>query len=174
MKNNEKIPLIYLLSMPVILILASLFAHLHISILTSPFYLSVLIYPLLLLVLGLIVKKTSHAKAVTVLSVTLVIQSLVFIMQWVLFDVIDYYLMIYTFISVLFCGLLFIYAYDFLRNIKKDTYIYVFLIVLIISILDNMIFGQLIEGNIISLSILVRVLYAVLIPVFLSKNTAKK
>ena len=82
--------------------------------------------------------------------------------------------MIYAFISFLICQLIFIYTYDFLRKIKKDTYGWVFILVAIVSAIDSAFFGAMIEGQLISLSVLVRIIYAVAIPVFLARSTAKK
>ena len=62
----------------------------------------------------------------------------------------------------------------FLRKIKKDTYAWVFILFLAVSALDNAFFGAIIEGQYISLSILVRVIYAVVVPAVLARKTERK
>ena len=83
----------------------------------------------------------------------------------------DYFAMIYIFMSVLINQLIFIYTYDFLLKINKNTYLWVFLLVVVVSAIDNAFFGAIIEGKYVSLSILVRIIYAVVIPVVLAKKS---
>lgn len=172
MKKEEKLPLILIWGMPVIAIIASMLSNVHINMINSSINASVFFYPLIILLLGLIMKKTNYKRAINLLAVTLIVESLVFVLKWALLDIMDYYLMIYLFTSILFCGLIFIFAFEFLRNFKIDSYVPVFILVLIITLLDNAIFALLVEGEFINLSILVRLGYSVVIPVFLAKNTA--
>lgn len=175
-KNNKSLPLIYVLGMPVIFIVANFIASLHITIAGSPLYFSVLLYPLTFLISGLIIKRTNNYKdALQIMAVSLISATLAFVVEWALMDKIEACTMIYAFLSFLICQLIFIYTYDFLIKIKKDTYIPVFILALIvITFLDNAFFGILVEGQTFSLSILIRVLYAVAIPVALAKKTSSK
>ncbi len=174
MKKEEKLPLILILGMPIIAVIASMLSNIHINIINSSINLSVFFYPLLILILGMIIKKTSYQRAIDMLAVTLIVQSLAFVLKWALLDVMEYYLMIYSFISIFFCGIIFILGFEFLRNLKKDSYIPVFILTLVITLLDNGIFALLIEGEFVNVSILVRLGYSIVIPVFLAKNTSKK
>lgn len=174
MEKNKSLPLIYVIGMPIIFIVANFMAHLHINIAGSPLYFCVLLYPLTFLISGLIVKKTNYKDALRIMVVSLISATLAFVVQWALLDSIDFYLMIYAFLSFLICQLIFIYTYDFLIKIEKNGYIAVFILTLIVSILDNAFFGMIIEGQYISLSILVRLIYAVAIPIALAKKTTKK
>lgn len=61
-KKQEKLPLIYLLGMPIIFIVANFLARTHVEFLGSPLYFSVLLYPLTYLLSGLIVKKAELQK----------------------------------------------------------------------------------------------------------------
>ncbi len=173
MKKEEKLSPIVVVGMPVIAIIASFVSHIHIPILNSYINVSVFFYPLLMLFLGLIVKKENCSKAISLLAVTLLIQSLTFVLKWVLLDIMDYYLMIYTFLSTLFCGAIFVLAYEFLRKMKIDTYVPMFIVIAAITLVDNEMFSLLIKENFINVSILVRLIYAVVIPVFLAKNATK-
>ena len=173
-KKQETLPLIYLLGMPIIFIVANFLARTHIEILGSPLYFSVLLYPLTYLISGLIVKKASYKKSLLVMAVTLITVALTYVIQWALLSSMDYFVMIYSFLSFLIGQLIFIYTYDFLRKIKKDTYAWVFILFLAVSALDNAFFGAIIEGQYISLSILVRVIYAVVVPAVLARKTERK
>lgn len=174
MKKSTKLPLIYLLGMPILFIVANFFARTHFDAAGSPFYFSVILYPLTYLISGLIVKKTDYKTSLLMMGITLVIASLTYVLQWAMLDFIDAYVMIYSFLSFLICQIIFIYTYDFLRKIGRDTYGWVLILVLIVSAIDNAFFGAVIEGQTISLSILVRLLYVVGIPVGLAKKTEKK
>lgn len=169
-KKQETLPLIYLLGMPIIFIVANFLARTHVQILGSPLYFSVLLYPLTYLISGLIVKKTSYKKGLLVMSITLITAALTYVIQWALLSSMDYFVMIYSFLSFLIGQLIFIYTYDFLRKIDKDTYGWVFILVLAVSAIDNAFFGAIVEGQYVSLSILVRVIYAVIVPVGLAKK----
>lgn len=174
MKKSTKLPLIYLLGMPILFIVANFFARTHFDIVGSPFYFSVILYPLTYLISGLIVKKTDYKTSLLMMGLTLVIASLTYVLQWAMLDLIDAYVMIYSFLSFLICQMIFIYTYDFLRKIGKDTYGWVLILVLVVSAIDNAFFGAMIEGQTISLSTLVRLLYVVGIPVGLAKKTENK
>ena len=108
------------------------------------------------------------------MSVTLVCAALTFVVQWSLLSTIDNLVMIYSFLSFLICQLIFIYTYDFLIKMKKDTYGWVFLLVLLVSAIDNAFFGAMIEGQYVSVSILIRLAYTVIIPVVLAKKGVSK
>lgn len=174
MKEKQTLPLIYLLGMPIIFIVANFIARTHIEILGSPLYFSVLLYPLIYLISGLVIKRTDYKKGLLVMSVTLISATLTYVVQWSLLSSLDYYVMIYSFLSFLIGQLIFVYTYDFLIKMKKDTYGWVFILVLLVSVIDGAFFGAIIEGQYISLSILVRVIYAVVIPAVLARKTEKK
>ena len=108
------------------------------------------------------------------MSITLITTALAYVIQWSILNKIDCLVMIYSFLSFLIGQLIFIYTYDFLIKINKDTYGWVFILFLVVSAIDNAFFGAIIEGEYISLSILVRVIYAVVIPAILAKKTEIK
>ena len=170
MKKQQTFPLIYLLGMPIIYIIANFLSRTNIKILGSPLYISVLLYPLTYLISGLIIKKTNYKKSLLIMSVTLILASLTYVIQWSILNIMDPLVMIYSFLSFLICQLIFIYVYDFLIKIKKDSYGWVFILVLIVSAIDNAFYGAIIEGQYFSLSILARIIYVVVIPVLLAKN----
>lgn len=172
-KSKETLPLIYVLGMPIIFIVANFLARTHIEIVGSPLYFSVLLYPLTYLLSGLIVKKSGYKKGLLVMAITLIIAALTYVVEWALLNTMDYYVMIYSFLSFLIGQLIFIYTYDFLLKMNKNTYGWVFILVAVISAIDVAFFGAIIEGQYISLSILVRIIYAVAIPVMLAKKTEK-
>ena len=174
MKNKKTLPLIYVLGMPIIFILANSIARLNLEIFGAHIYISVFLYPLLFLISGLIIKHTDYKDALKMMVVTLSTQTLVYVLIWALLDRMDSVLMIYSFLSFGFYELIFIYTYDFLVKIKKNTYMSVFILILALSILDNALFGPLIEGQEYSLSILIRLAYTVILPVFLSIKETKK
>ena len=174
MKKEEKLSLTYVLGMPIVFIIANFIARVHFSVVGSPLYFSVLLYPLTYLFSGMVIKKTNYKNGLLMMAITLMLSALTFVVEWALLDTMDYFVMIYAFLSFLICQLIFIYTYDFLRKIKKDTYGWVFILVAIVSAIDSTFFGAMIEGQLISLSVLVRIIYAVAIPVFLARSTAKK
>lgn len=174
MKKSEKIPLIYILGMPIIFIIANCISTLHINILGSTMYFSVLLYPLTFLISGLIIRKNNYKNALAVMALSLISASLECVFEWVVLDTMNAYVMIYAFISFLICQLIFIYAYDFLIKINKDNYLPVFILLVVVSAIDNAFFGAIIEGNFITISILIRIIYVIAIPVVLAKNTSKK
>lgn len=163
-KNKESLPLINVLGLPIILIISTYIARVHFNILGSPLYLSTIIYPLTYLMTLITLKKTNVRSAMSIMAVSLLSQTLAFVVSWVLLDTLDYALMISTFISFLTNQLIIIVIYEFLSTTKQNTYLPIFILILVVSIIDNVIFGNLIEGKIISLSILVRLIYVVVIP----------
>ena len=172
-KSKDTLPLIYVLGMPIIFIVANFLARTHIEIVGSPLYFSVLLYPLTYILSGLIVKKANYKKSLLVMAVTLITAALTYVIQWALLSSMDYFVMIYSFLSFLIGQLIFIYTYDFLRKIGKDTYGWVFILFLVISAIDDAFFGAIIEGQYVSVSILIRVIYAVVVPSVLAKKTIK-
>ena len=173
-KKRETLPVIYLLGMPIIFIVANFLARTHVEFLGSPLYFSVLLYPLTYLLSGLIVKKASYKKSLLIMAVTLITAALTYVMQWALLSSMDYFVMIYSFLSFLIGQLIFIYTYDFLRKINKDTYGWIFILFLVVSAIDDAFFGAIVEGQYISLSILARVIYAVVVPAVLARKTERK
>lgn len=174
MNRKETLPAIYLFGMPIVFILANFIARVHIEILGSPLYFSVLLYPLTYIISGLIVKKSSYKKSLLMMSVSLISAALIFVVKWALLSTMDYYVMIYSFLSFLIGQLIFIYTYDFLIKMKKDTYGWVFLLTVVVSAIDNAFFGIAIEGQYVSVSILIRIVYAVVIPVVLARKIERK
>ena len=172
-KSKETMPLIYLIGMPIVFIVANFLARTNIEMLGSPLYFSVLLYPLTYLISGLIVKKTDYKKSLVVMGVTLITAALTYVVQWALLNTMDADVMIYSFLSFLIGQLIFIYTYDFFIKMNKDSYGLIFILVLAVSALDNAFFGAIIEGQYISLSILIRIVYAVAIPAILAKKNEK-
>ncbi len=174
MNDNKKTPLIYILAMPIIFIIANCISTLHINILGSTMYFSVLLYPLTFLISGLIIRKTNYKNALAVMALSLISASLGNVFEWAILDKMNAYVMIYAFMSFLICQLIFIYGYDFLTKINKDTYLPVFILLLAVSAIDNTFFGAIIEGKYITISILIRLIYVIAIPVVLARNSYKK
>lgn len=174
MKKKESLPLIYLLGMPIIFIVANFLAKTHVEILGSSLYFSVLLYPLTYLISGLIVKKADYKKSLLIMAVTLITAALTYVVEWAMLNTMDAYVMIYSFLSFLIGQLIFIYTFDFLRKIKKDSYGWVFVLTLVVTLIDGAFFGAIIEGQYISMSTLVRIIYLVVIPAVLAKNTKKQ
>lgn len=175
MENKKrKLPLIYIVGMPVILIVANTMAYLNIKTLGgSHIYISVFLYPLTFLISGLIIKKTNYKDALRMMAVSLISASLACVLQWTLLNSMQAWVMIYSFLSFLICQLFFIYTYDFLIKIKKNTYVIVFLLLAIVLGIDHAFFGSIIEEQIISLSILIRCAYAVIFPLCIARKEAK-
>ena len=172
-KKTESLPLIYLLGMPIIFIVANFLARTHIEILGSPLYFSVILYPLTYLISGLIVKKADYKRSLLVMAVTLITASLTYVVEWALLSSMDAYVMIYSFLSFLIGQLIFIYTFDFLRKIKKDSYGWMFVLTLVVTLIDGAFFGAIIEGQYVTISTLVRIIYVVAIPAILAKKTGK-
>lgn len=173
MKNKEKLPTTFILALPIILIIASTMAYEHINILGTPLYLYAFMYPLTYLFSCWITKKTDLSKALGVMSLALILQSVVFVVKWIFFNSIDAYLMIYTFLAFFLEQLILIFTYNFFIKIEKDTFTPIFLLILFVSIINNVFFGAFIEGYCLSLSILPRLAYAVIIPAIIARNDNK-
>ena len=127
-------------------------------------------------------KKIKNEEGITIIALVVAIiimllgfitEILVSVMTWILFDWIDGALIMYSLISFIICQIIFIYVYDFLRKTKKDTYIPVFILLVVIEAIDHAFFGPVMEGQTFSISILVRVLYAVFMPILLARKTSK-
>lgn len=177
-EKNKTLPLIYVLSMPAIFIIANCIAGLYFKvegiyfqIESANLYVSVLLYPLLYLISGLIIRKTNYKDALRMMVVTLIASTLVFVIQWGIYDVINTNISIYAFLSFVICELIFIYTYDFLMKKNKDTYIPLFILIFVISIIDSIFFGALVEGTLSSASLLVRAVYIIILPAMLSEIT---
>lgn len=173
MRDRKKIPLIYLIGMPVIFIVANLIGSAHLNIFSAQLYISVLLYPLTYLISGIIVKKSDYKTALIMMVVSLISATLVNVMEWAFIDSIDSLVAIYSFLSFLICQLIFIYTYDFLIKMKKDSYGFVFLLMLVVSLIDNAFYGIIIENHYVSISILIRVLYMAIIPAVLANKDKK-
>lgn len=172
--KNKQTPLLFVLGMPVIFILANTMAYFNIKTLGgSHVYISVFMYPLTLLISGLIIKKTNYKNAITVMTVSLACAAIAYIIQWTLLNSYHPFVMIYSFLSFLFCQLIFIYAFNYLIAEKKYTYFRVFLIIAFVLGIDHAFFGTIIEKQIISQSILIRCVYCVILPLLLAKKTTK-
>ena len=78
-----------------------------------------------------------------------------------------------TFISFLLGQLIIIVGYDYLKKVKQDNYFSILAIILLVSVLDNLIYGTIIEGLTISLTFLVRLIYVVVIPLVIANNNEK-
>ena len=170
MKKKESLPLVYIFGLPVLLIISTFIAHIHITIHGTPLYLYACIYPLTYFMTCLIRKKTNLTLTLTMMALALVTQTLVFVLQWVLIDYIDGFLMINTFLSFLLEQIILIFGYDFLINIEKENYIPIVIVLLIVSAVGTAFFGALIEGYCISLSILPRLAYVVVLPTLLANK----
>jgi len=169
MKKDQKIPLIYIVGMPIILIIANSIANFHIKTLGGSYiFISVILYPLTYLISGLIIRKSGYKDALQIMAVSLVSAALEGVFTWALLDNMQPLVMIYSFLSFLICQLIFIYVFDYLIKIKKDTYMPVFLLVLTVLVIDHCFYGFIIEGKIISMSILIRALYASILPALLA------
>ena len=175
--KDKTLPLIYLISMPVIFIVANCIAGLYFKISgiyfeieSANLYVSVLLYPLLYLISGVIIRKTNYKDALRIALVSLISASLVFVIQWGMFDVFNARISVYAFLSFVICQLIFIYTYDFLVKKNKDRYIPIFLLLLVITLIDSILFGALVEGTLSSASMFVRALYLLILPAMLTES----
>lgn len=174
MEKKTTLPLIYVIGMPIIYVISIFIANLHVEVMGTTLYFISLVFSLVFLISGLIIRKTDYKDALLIMAVSLVGASLTYVVQWVMLDVIDCWVMFYSFISFLICQVIFICGFNFLESTNKDSYMPVFLLILIVNVIDNILFGILIEGKYISLSILPRLIYSVVLPIFLAKNTSGK
>lgn len=170
MKEKETSPLLLVLAFPITLIIATFFARIHITILGSPLYIYPFIYPLTYLFSCIILKETDLKSALSMMAIAQVAQSIAFIIGWVILGKMDQLLMIYTFLAVLIEQLILIYTYDFLIKIKKDTYMPLLILLFVVSLINNFLFGAFIEGYILSVSILARLIYAIILPVLIARK----
>ncbi len=169
MENKKTLPLIYVLSMPLIFVLANFVTNLHMEVLDSKLYISVVLYPLLYLIGGLVVRKTTYKDALRMFLITLIAGTLAFVIQWVLFSMANAYVAIYAFLSITICGLLFVFVYDFLIKTNNDNYLTLFILILAITLIDHIFFGAFVEKDLLSSSLLVRAIYIIILPATLSK-----
>ncbi len=169
MEKRKTLPLICVIGMPIIMILANAMANLCIKIADSFFSVSVVLYPLIYLLMGLIIRKTSYKDALRMLLVTLVSATLGIVIQWILCDTPNANVAIYSFLSTIICGLIFIFVYDFLIKTKVDNYFTVFILVFGIMLLDSVFFGAFVEKTLNSYSLFVRAIYILIMPAMLCK-----
>ena len=173
MKKKNTLPLILVLGLPIILVVSNFIARLHINVLETPLYLSAVIYPLTYLCTCLIIKKTSSKQAVYLMALALGAQSLSCVVQWIMLGDVDCSATLSTFISFLLGQLIIIVGYDYLKKVKQDNYFSILAIILLVSVLDNLIYGTIIEGLTISLTFLVRLIYVVVIPLVIANDNKK-
>lgn len=171
MKESNKLPLIYVIGMPIVFLVAFVLNTKYIQIGNAYLYISVFLYPLTYLISGLITKKTSYKDGLLIMAVSLVTVALASVVRWSMLDILEPWSMIYAFLSFLICQLIFIYGYDFLIKTKKDTYGFVFILLVLIGAIDNAFFGIIVEGQWVSISILIRLIYVVVLPVVLARNS---
>ena len=102
--------------------------------------------------------------------VTLITATLAFVIQWVLFSMINAHVAVYAFLSFALCGLIFTFTFNFLERTKIDNYFTIFILILGIMLIDHVLFGAIIEGELLSSSLFVRAVYILVLPAMLSKN----
>ena len=173
MENKTKLPLIYIIGLPIIVLVANALANIKFTILGSYLSVSAFLYPLSFFITCLIIKKTNYKNALRIMIFALAAEALAAVVEWIVLKEMDSYVMIYGYLSLLICQLILIYTYDFLVKKKKDTFIFVFLLLLVVSAIDNAFFGAIIEGQYISFSSLVRLIYAIVLACILTKKTQK-
>lgn len=169
MEKRKTLPLICVIGMPIIMIIANAMANLYIKVADSFFSVSVVLYPLIYLIMGLIIRKTSYKDALRMLLVTIVSATLGIVVQWILCDSPNANVAIYSFLSSIICGLIFIFVYDFLIKTKVDNYFTIFILVFGIMLIDTIFFGTFVEGTLNSYSLLVRAIYILIMPAMLCK-----
>lgn len=173
MENKTKLPLIYIIGLPIIVLVANALANIKFTILGSYLSVSAFLYPLSFFITCLIIKKTNYKNALRIMIFALAAEVLAAVVEWIILKEMDSYIMIYGYLSLIICQLILIYVYDFLVKKKKDTFIFVFLLLLMVNAIDNAFFGAIIEGQYISFSSAIRLIYAIVLAGILTKKIGK-
>ena len=170
MKEKKSLPLILVIGLPIVYIFANLMLNSHLAIKGHVVSFSVFLYPLTFLISGLIIKRTNYKDALRIMVVALGSGALAYVIGWSLLDMLNPWGMIYSFISFLICQLIFIYVFDFLIKMKKDSFFPIWFLAFGVNAIDQAFFGLLLEGQYLSASVVIRALYILLTALALDKN----
>ncbi len=173
MKEKKTLPLILVIGMPIVYILANFMTNFHFVIKGNIVSVSVFLYPIAYLISGLITRKTNYKDALRIMGVTLISGALAYVIGWSLLDTINPWAMICSFLSFLICQLIFIYVFDFLIKMKKDTFFPIWFLAFVVNAIDQAFFGLLLEGDYLTSSIIIRAFYILLIAMVLAKKNNK-
>lgn len=173
MKEKRSLPLIFVIGMPIIYIFANFMINSHLALKGNVVSFSVFLYPITYLISGIIIRKTNYKNALRMMGVTVISGALAYVIEWSLLDMLNPWGMICSFLSFLICQLIFIYVFDFLIKIKKDSFFPIWFLAFGVNAIDQAFFGLLLEGKYLSLSIVIRALYILLIAMVLAKKNNK-
>ena len=173
MKEKTKLPLILVVALPVLLIISTELARTNFNLIGETFYIVNFIFPLTFLVSGLITKKTQSKNAITLVILSLVIESLVFVLKWIFFNKVDYPLMEVTLFAFFLSQLIFLLGYEVLKEMKKEHKFEAVLLLLLLATLIETMFYFIVFTDItlssIIISIVVKVIYDLIMAVILAK-----
>lgn len=139
MKENTKLPLILIIALPILLIISTEVTDISFNLMGQQIYVITFIFPLTFLVSSLISKKAESKIAISIVILSLIIQSCMFILKWALIGTVDYLLMEITFLAFFISQLLLLIGYEVLKETKRmNKFGCVFFLLLIATLVETM------------------------------------
>lgn len=174
MEENNKLPLLLVLSLPILLLISTEVAYISFNVFGQEIYLLSLVFPLTFLASLLIFKKSNSKMAITLVILALIMQCMVFVLKWVLLSTIDYKLMEITFLGFFISHLILLLGYEVLRGLKRtNKYGNVLILLLIASFIECM-FYIVLFSNItwvgLIINLIIRIIYLLIITKILVKE----
>lgn len=141
-RNNKNYNDLYLYSsaIAIILVLSNSINYIPFTINDIDISLSVFSYPFIFLFSCMIYKKYGFWETIESLIVAVVIQMLMFFLRWIIFEEVELKLFISSLISFGLSQFICIYLYHILLENKLENFLYIFLILTISILFDNIIF----------------------------------
>ena len=173
MKKNTNLPLILVLALPILLIISTEISDISFNIMGQPIYLINFIFPLTFLVTILISKKAESKITINLIALSLIMQSAVFILKWVLFGTINYLIMEVTFMAFFISHLLLLFGYEILQEFNvTNKFGWLLLVLLIATFIETMFYIIIFtKATIISLiiTIVIKIIYDLIMAKILVK-----
>lgn len=176
-KKNYNDLYLYSSAIAIILVLSNSISYIPFTINNVDVSLSVFSYPFIFLFSCLIYKKYGLWETIESLIVAVVIQMLMFFLRWIIFEEVELKLFISSLISFGLSQFICVYLYHILLENELENYLYVFLILTISILFDNVIFltflklfgDQTIGLEILNVSNLVKLGMSALVSLIVSK-----
>lgn len=173
MKKNTNLPLVLVVALPILLILSTEISNISFNIMGQPIYLINFVFPLTFLVTILISKKTESKIAINLIAVSLIMQSAIFILKWVLFGTINYLIMEVTFMAFFISHLLVLFGYEILQEFKVTNKFGWLLFVFLVATLIESMFYIMVFTKVTIISLIITITIKLIYDLIMAKILAK-
>lgn len=172
-KTNTKLPLILILALPILLVISTEVARCSFTLFGQTIYVITFVYPLLSLISIAVSKRGESKNAMLLMILSLIMQTLFFVVKWTLLGTIDYVLMEVTFLAFFLSQMIALLGYEGLKELKKTKKEgHVFNVLLIASFIETMfylcMFKEVTVASLI-INFVIKVIYDLVIAKILAK-----